>query len=67
MRQAIKLIRDDEPMELDDLNDGDEVSYEYATGNVLRIVDKDGNEKWKAAREPQGRVGHMRAVRAAKQ
>lgn len=62
MRTAIKLLRDGQP--LDDLSDGDQVTFELNTGEVVQIVNSDGKTLWQSRREPEGKLGRMVAVRA---
>jgi hypothetical protein len=57
------LVRDGKPLDDADLDDGDEVIFEVATGEVIRIADKDGKVKWQSGKEPGGKAGRMNAVR----
>lgn len=63
MRAPVNLVRDGAPFDSEELAEGDEVSYDILTGDVLRIVDKNGKEKWKSARPmPDGKLGRMIAA-----
>ena len=57
------LVRDGQPFPVGDLSAGDEVTFERTTGEVMSIVDKDGNETWKSEKAPQGKIGRIVADR----
>lgn len=60
---SVLLIRDGAPFEVGKLNEGDVLTYELLTGEVLVIVDKDGNETWRSEKVVEGRrnVGAIHA------
>ena len=57
------LLCEGKPLKYDELLDGDNVTYNVATCEVISIEDKDGNVVWKLDKPMAGQVGHMRAVR----
>jgi hypothetical protein len=66
MRPLVTLLRNGQPFTADDiggLEQGAELTYEVATGEILSIVDKDGGEQWKSGRSAQGKIARMVAAK----
>jgi hypothetical protein len=63
VRKPITLVRGGKPVEGGDFEDGDEIVFEVLTGEVITLVDKDGNLKWKSEKEAVGKTGRMKATR----
>lgn len=66
MRRVVALVRDGQPFDADGLADGDEITFEVLSGEVLQIADGAGNLKWKSVKEPSGKTAYMLATRKEK-